>query len=462
MDGDLDQPHSLVLQPLAGLLYWSEVGSHPRLMKASMDGSQRHVLLAQGLGWPTALALDLPTWRIFWLDEKLGSVGSAHLDGTSVKVLHLSWVRSPFAAVVCEEQLYWSERKAWSVQHVDKASGKNRTVLLKRHGQPHGLQVMHPALRPMVPNPCAARGCSHLCLLSAGRAGQCRCPTGLTLATNETTCLPLHDSAFALLVSPAAVTQVYLKDLPTTAGSQGLPPHQALPLAKVGRLSAIDYSVKDKSLYFAEVGGDSIGLLRLKDWGRLSWKLVVAVEGTVTSLALDWLSGNLYWIGGQPPSIHVAAPGGRWALELLSKGLQGAAWLALSPRASSMCFVTAAGSRRPGAAVECAAMDGTNRRAVWRKAWAPTSLAFGGIGTRLYWADCERGTISSVELNGSHYRVVREGLHGLSLFAIGEGFLLWSTTSNNGESICCALSGSSYCTRTQGFQQDLAQSAGAG
>lgn len=27
------------------------------------------------------------------------------------------------------------------MQQVDKASGKNRTVLLKRHGQPHGLQV---------------------------------------------------------------------------------------------------------------------------------------------------------------------------------------------------------------------------------------------------------------------------------------------------------------------------------
>ncbi|NXW07411.1 LRP2 protein, partial [Fregetta grallaria] len=141
MDGDLDRPHSLVLQPLAGLLYWSEVGSHPRLMEATMDGSRRHVLLAQGLGWPTALALDLPTWRIFWLDEKLGNIGSARLDGTSVKVLQLGWVRSPFAAAVCEGQLYWSERKAWSVQQVDKASGKNRTVLLKRHGQPHGLQV---------------------------------------------------------------------------------------------------------------------------------------------------------------------------------------------------------------------------------------------------------------------------------------------------------------------------------
>ncbi|XP_064305963.1 low-density lipoprotein receptor-related protein 2-like isoform X1 [Phalacrocorax carbo] len=434
MDGDLDRPHSLVLQPLAGLLYYSEVGSHPRLMEATMDGNRRRVLLAQGLGWPTALALDLPTWRIFWLDEKLGSIGSAHLDGSSVKVLQLGWVRSPFAAVVCEGELYWSERKAWSVQQVDKASGKNRTVLIKRHGQPSGLQVIHPALRPEAPNPCAARGCSHLCLLSARHTGQCRCPAGLTLAADETTCLPLRDSTFALLVSPAAVMQVYLKDLPTTTGSQGFPPHQALPLAKVGRLTAVDYAVKDKSLYFAEVGGDAIGLLRLKDWGRLSWKKAVAVEGTVISLALDWLSGNLYWIGGQPPSIHVAAPGGRWALVLLSEGLQGVAWLALCPRASTMCFVTAAKSHGPGAVVECAAMDGTGRRAVWKRAQAPTGLTFGGTGTRLYWADRERGTISSVELDGSRFRVVREGLHGLSLFTIGEGFLLWSTTSTNGTS----------------------------
>jgi len=107
----------------------------------------------------------------------------------------------------------------------------------------------------------------------------------------------------------------------------------------------------------------------------------------VTSLALDWLSGNLYWIEGWPPSIHVAAPGGRWALALLSEGLQGAAWLALCPRASAMCFVTADGGRGPGATVECAAMDGTGRRALWKRARAPTGLAFGGAGTRLYWAD---------------------------------------------------------------------------
>ncbi|KFO88091.1 Low-density lipoprotein receptor-related protein 2, partial [Buceros rhinoceros silvestris] len=137
MDEDLDQPHSLVLQPLAGasLMGWEApccFSGLPWYWDNAVAGLRRHVLLSQGLGWPTALALDLPTWRIFWLDEKLGSIGSARLDGTGVKVLHLAWVRSPFAAAVCEGQLYWSERKTWSVQQVDKASGKNRTVLLQR------------------------------------------------------------------------------------------------------------------------------------------------------------------------------------------------------------------------------------------------------------------------------------------------------------------------------------------
>lgn len=57
----------------------------------------------------------------------------------------------------------------------------------------------------------------------------------------------------------------------------------------------------------------------------------------------------------------------------------------------------------------------------------------------LHLCPAERGTISSVELDGSRFQVVREGLHGLSLFAIGEGFLLWSTTSTNGRSVRCAL-----------------------
>uniref|UniRef100_A0A8C9NC73 EGF-like domain-containing protein n=1 Tax=Serinus canaria TaxID=9135 RepID=A0A8C9NC73_SERCA len=232
--------------------------------------------------------------------------------------------------------------------------------------------------------PCQ-RSCTHLCYPSP-QGPRCWCGPGFRLAVDGLSCMDIDE---CMEWAKGACSQTCL-NAPGSYSCGCLPGYLlepdghtckltgpepkllvavqsevlALPLAKVSRLTAVDYAVKDKSLYFAEVGGNSIGLLRLKDWGRLSWKKAVAVEGTVTSLALDWLSGNLYWIGGQPPTIHVAAPRGRWVLALLSEGLQGAAWLALCPRASTMCFVTAAGSRGHGAMVECAAMDGTGQLVV--------------------------------------------------------------------------------------------------
>uniref|UniRef100_A0A8B9F9S8 EGF-like domain-containing protein n=1 Tax=Amazona collaria TaxID=241587 RepID=A0A8B9F9S8_9PSIT len=244
--------------------------------------------------------------------------------------------------------------------------------------------------------PCQ-RSCAHLCYPSP-QGPRCWCGSGYRLADDGLSCVDIDECTEQ---GEEACSQTCL-NTPGSYNCSCLPGYLLEPDGRICKLTGKPWdgqavlsvpgtpgytSMKDKSLYFAEVGGDSIGLLRLKDSGRLSWKQAVAVEGTVTSLALDWLSGNLYWIGGQPPSIHVAAPGGRWALALLSKGLQGAAWLALCPRASTMCFVTAAGNRGPGAAVECAAMDGTGRRVLWRRARAPTGLAFGGVGTRLYWAD---------------------------------------------------------------------------
>lgn len=58
------------------------------------------------------------------------------------------------------------------MQQVDKTSGKNRTVLLKRHGQPHGLQVPYWG----VPNSSVSallisHPAQHCCLLSEEAVG---------------------------------------------------------------------------------------------------------------------------------------------------------------------------------------------------------------------------------------------------------------------------------------------------
>lgn len=68
------------------LMYWSEVGEEPQIEKAGMDGSSRKILIDQGLGRPTSIALDQLSWKIFWSDDKFHSIGSANLDGTGIRV----------------------------------------------------------------------------------------------------------------------------------------------------------------------------------------------------------------------------------------------------------------------------------------------------------------------------------------------------------------------------------------
>ncbi|XP_045735715.1 very low-density lipoprotein receptor-like [Mirounga angustirostris] len=141
LDDDLTQPRSLALDSLNGLMYWSEIGGEPQIEQAGMDGSSRKILVSQGLGWPTSLALDRLSWQIFWSDDKFHCIGSAHLDGTGVRMLQLTQIKRPFSVAVFEDEVFWSEMKTRTVQRMKKTTGKNRAVLIKRSQQPHGLKV---------------------------------------------------------------------------------------------------------------------------------------------------------------------------------------------------------------------------------------------------------------------------------------------------------------------------------
>lgn len=67
-------------------MLWSEIGKESRIERAGMDGSERKVLLSHGLNWPVALAVDIVTDRIYWVDEKLKCIGSATINGEDIHV----------------------------------------------------------------------------------------------------------------------------------------------------------------------------------------------------------------------------------------------------------------------------------------------------------------------------------------------------------------------------------------
>uniref|UniRef100_A0A8D1T6B6 EGF-like domain-containing protein n=1 Tax=Sus scrofa TaxID=9823 RepID=A0A8D1T6B6_PIG len=429
---DLNQPQSLALDPLNGLMYWSEIGGEPQIEQAGLDGSSRKILLSQGLGWPTSIALDQLSWKIFWSDDKFHCIGSANLDGTGISMLQLTQIKNPFSITMFEDEVFWSEMKTRTVQRMRKTTGKNRAVLIKRLEQPYGLKIIHEVLQPRSSNPCLDTGCSHLCLLSPRSKGSCRCPVGLLLADDGVSCVPLKESAFLFLVLPTGIMQIYLKNLEASQGQATLPEHRILPFTSVNQLASMDYLVQERALYLSELNKGVIWLLRLRDSGKLSWRKIISTEGSVIDLAVDWLSGNIYWIDSMNPHINVASSKGQHTTVLLSQRLYRPTSTVLHPPTAVMCFVDLGSldDSKRGSSIECASMDGSRRKVLWQKSQVPVGLTFSDAGTRVYWADPGRGLIESIQRDGSGYRVDRRGIQGLNLFTYGQGMMFWTTVDD--------------------------------
>ncbi|XP_042171133.1 low-density lipoprotein receptor-related protein 2-like isoform X1 [Oncorhynchus tshawytscha] len=439
LDEDLEQPRSLLLLPHKGLMYWSEVGSNPQIERSGMDGSERKVVLTRGLSWPVSLSVDTLTDRIYWADEKLQCIGSVSLEGHNVRLLQLTEMPSPFSVMVFNDMVYWSDTKRRTIQVSHKNTGKNRKVLLKRPGQPFGIRIMHPLRQTNVSSPCEKLQCSHICLLAPGlstgpRAGSmgpkavCRCAAGLLLAGDGLTCSTLVDTTFLLLLSPTAVTQIYLSTIHNGVGLKRLPEHHIWSLPWVHQASGLDLAVQERNLYLADAAQGSVDLLKLSSSGLTPDSRVLNLQDdTVMALAVDWVTLNLYWSSRKQPDLHVTSTRGQHTAPLLQLGLQGTTSIALHPPTGRLCF-TALGqvNVRSLPQVDCAFMDGRSQKLLWRKAVMPTSLLFSNNGTQLYWADIGAGVIDSILLDGSGYKQFKAD-PGLMSFTLAENVLLWSS-----------------------------------
>ncbi|XP_067839507.1 low-density lipoprotein receptor-related protein 2-like [Heptranchias perlo] len=429
LDTAIDEPRSLVLQPLSGLMYWAEIGSKPHIERSGMDGTNRKLIIKSGLGWPTGLTLDLLGWKLFWADDKLQCIGVANLDGTGIKLFQLPHTRRPFATAVFEDEMYWSDVEMRTVQKANKILGKNRTVLLKRNVQPYGLKIMHEILQPKVLNPCEKMGCSHFCLLGPGLKGSCHCGLGMLLADDGVTCIKSADEPFLFIISPTVITQVFLKHLEPDTGLKALPEHLLHQLTN-NQVSSADYVWKDKLVYFADSDEGLIGQFVLGS-NVSSWQQILQLDDDIISLTVDWLGNNLYWITRMPSVIEVASANGFYRLVLI-ENLYRATSLTLHPPTGIMCFSDwGSEDQRGGSKIECCFMDGRKRKLVWKKCRLPTGLVLAESGTRLYWIDLEHNVVDSVLLDGSKFKEVQAGLGPHSVFAFGERTLFWTTVNNS-------------------------------
>ncbi|XP_068576829.1 very low-density lipoprotein receptor isoform X2 [Cebidichthys violaceus] len=429
LDEDLDQPRSLALLPQKGLMFWTEIGNVVKIERAGMDGSERTAVVNSSLGWPGGVAVDTISERVYWTDERLRAIGSATLDGDDIRILQMKETTNPFSLAVFNDMLYWSDAKKRVVLAAHKISGKNHQVLLKRPGQPFGVKVIHPLLQVGIENQCEKKSCSHMCVLAPGPKAVCKCPAGLLLAEDGLTCSSLVNSAYLLMLSPSTVTQIYLQSRHTAADLQGWPEHLALQVPGVNEAAIMDYSLRDHTLLVTDDGTTSLSSFKLKGSDLSSQgQLLKLLGNTITAMALDWVTCNVYWSSNKQPRLQVTSIPSAHTAVLIKEGVGRVESIALHPPSGRVCFTNLV-LQSTVATVECANMDGAGRSVAWKDAVQPTSLVFSSNGDMIYWADTGSGTIGSVQLDGSGYRELKAG-DGLAAVALTDYALLWMTVSD--------------------------------
>nr|QEL09659.1 low density lipoprotein receptor-related protein 13 [Seriola dumerili] len=431
LDEDLDQPRSLALLPQKGLMFWTEIGNVVKIERAGMDGSERRAVVNSSLGWPGGVAVDTISDRVYWTDERLGAIGSATLDGDDIQILQMKETTNPFSLAVFNNMLYWTDAKKRVVQAAHKISGKNRQVLLKRPRQPFAVKIIHSLLQMGNQSPCEKMDCSHMCVLAPGPKAVCKCPSGLSLAEDGLTCSSLVNSAFLLILSPSTVTQIYLQSRHTAAELKGWPEHLALQVPSVNEAAIMDYNLRYHTLFLTDDGTTSLSSFKLKDSDLTSQGQLLKLLGdAISAMALDWVTLSVYWSSNKQRRLQVTSITGAYTAVLIKEGIGRVESIALHPPSGRVCFTNLARQDiGTVATVECANMDGAERRVMWKDAVQPTSLVFSSNGDTIYWADSGLGTIGYVQLDGSGYRELKAG-DGLAAVALSDDTLLWMTVND--------------------------------
>ncbi|KAF1770403.1 hypothetical protein GCK72_002221 [Caenorhabditis remanei] len=183
----LNDPRAIVLDPIHGLIFWTDWGASAHIGRMNMDGTSEQIILEdRTIRWPNALAVDTPAQRLYFGDAHRDYIASCNYDGTKRRIVLRKSVRHIFALAVFEDYVYWSDWHNHTIERVHKITGDNRKILIQdKQFRPMGFKIVHPSLQSMgslktAKHPCSQPArCDNLCIpANSPEEFTCMCAQG--------------------------------------------------------------------------------------------------------------------------------------------------------------------------------------------------------------------------------------------------------------------------------------------
>ncbi|XP_017772684.1 PREDICTED: low-density lipoprotein receptor-related protein 6 [Nicrophorus vespilloides] len=420
---DMDQPRAIALDPMQGLMFWTDWGEIPKIERASMDGNatSRQIIVSEDIFWPNGLTLDYENKFIYWIDGKFLFLKKMDYDGyISEKVK--DGLDYPFALTQFHNKLYWTDWKKWSIfvyDHITsslKNTSRDPKELLHSDVVPMDIHVWDPNRQPIREHACEKNngGCSHLCLLSSNYPYfTCACPIGIKLL-NNTTCAN-EPQEMLIFARRYEMCVIYLDSPDYT--------YRALNLTSMKFSIAVDYDPLEGFIYWTDTSIKKIQKARL-DGSEQTDVLSFEIDSS-DGIAIDWVARNIYWTDNGLDRIEVATLNGKYRKVIISDGLLNPRAVAVDPHLGWL-FWSDWHEKSPK--IERANMDGSERFILVSDnlGWA-NGIALDLQNMKIYWCDAKNDIIEFANMDGTDRRVlVNENIPHPFGFTLMGDFLYWT------------------------------------
>uniref|UniRef100_A0A8C6V0R7 Low density lipoprotein receptor-related protein 1Bb n=1 Tax=Neogobius melanostomus TaxID=47308 RepID=A0A8C6V0R7_9GOBI len=442
---DLLNPRGIAVDPLMGMLFFTDYGNAAKLERCNMDGSNRTRLVDHRIEQPTALTLDLLKKLVYWADAYLDYIEVVDYNGKNRhSIIHGSQVSHIVGLSLFEDYLY--------ATHSDISSGTTSVDLLQIHrfnitaeprtltslGNSPALRVYHKLTQPKVrTHSCEVDsygrlgGCSHLCLFSGSyKSRSCRCRTGYILGSDGQSCKKPKSDLF-LFYGKGRPGVIRGLDMNVKSTDEHM-----VPIEDLVNPRAIDYHAELGYIYFADTTSFLIG--RQKIDGNNRETILKDELDNVEGISVDWIGRNLYWTNdGYRKTISVARleKASQTRKTLLEGNMSHPRAIVVDPINSWMYWTDWEEDEVNDSIgrIEKAWMDGSNRRIfVTSNMLWPNGLTLDHGTSTMYWCDAYYDHIEKIHLNGSGRMVVYNGKELNHPFGISHyrNFIFWTEYMN--------------------------------
>lgn len=130
-------------------MIWTDVGTYPKIEKASLSGNQRVTIVTTHLYLPNGIELDKGNKRIFWVDAGYDSVETVDYNGNNRKKLFQHDGLHPFGVALIAPFLFFTDWYThYEVHKLDATTGRVLRSYNISGGQPMGIVAYDSARQP--------------------------------------------------------------------------------------------------------------------------------------------------------------------------------------------------------------------------------------------------------------------------------------------------------------------------